>query len=154
MPIALTEEMQTALNNSLNDRLPCLVATASAAGMPDVSYRGSIIAFDDQHIAFWERVKGETLANIEENPQAVVLYRNPQTRIGWRFYGTAQVLKDGVTREAIMERVHPFELAQDPDRRGYAILIRVDRVRQGNDVIMDRDSRTPSHPCAWVAVVS
>lgn len=138
MPIALTEDMQTALNNSLNDRLPCLVATASASGMPDVSYRGSIVAFDDEHIAFWERVKGETLANIEENPQAVIFYRNPQTRIGWRFYGTAEVLKDGDVRDAIMERVHPFELAQDPDRIGYAILMRVDRVRQGNDVIMER----------------
>jgi pyridoxine/pyridoxamine 5'-phosphate oxidase len=140
MPIALTEDMQTALNNALTDRLPCLVATASAEGMPDVSYRGSLMAFDDEHLAFWERVKGETLANLEENPQAVVFYRNPQTRIGWRFYGTAQVLKDGEMREAIMERTHPFELGQDPERKGYAILIRVDRVRQGNDVIMERDA--------------
>jgi hypothetical protein len=138
VPIALTDDMQAAINSALTDRLPCLVATASASGMPDVSYRGSMIAFDAEHLAFWERVKGETLANIEENPQAVVFYRNPQTRIGWRFYGTAQVLRDGDLREAIMERVHPFELAQDPERNGYAILIRVDRVRQGNDVIMER----------------
>ena len=63
-----------------------------------------------------------------------------QTRIGWRFYGQVQVLKDGDVREAIMEKVHPFELAQDKDRTGYAVLIRVDRVRQGNDVIMERDA--------------
>jgi hypothetical protein len=137
-PIALTDDMQTAINNALNDRLPCLVATASASGMPDISYRGSVLAFDDEHLAFWERVKGETLANLEENPQAVVFYRNPQTRIGWRFYGQAQVLKDGDVREAIMEKVHPFELAQDKDLAGFAVLIRVDRVRQGNDVIMER----------------
>lgn len=140
MPIALTEDMQNALNNALTDRLPCLVATASKAGMPDVSYRGSVLAFDDEHIAFWERVKGETLANLEENPQAVVFYRNPQTRIGWRFYGSAQVLKDGELRGRIMEKVHPFEIGQDPERNGYAVLIRVDRIRQGNDVIMERES--------------
>ena len=140
MLIKLTEEMANALNNALTDRLPCLVATASAEGMPDVSYRGSLMAFDDEHLAFWERMKGETLSNLEENPQAVVFYRNPQTRIGWRFYGTAQVLKDGEMREAIMARVHPFELGQDPERKGYAVLIRVDRVRQGNDVIMQRDA--------------
>ena len=29
---ALTEDMKTALNNALTDRLPCLVATASASG--------------------------------------------------------------------------------------------------------------------------
>jgi predicted pyridoxine 5'-phosphate oxidase superfamily flavin-nucleotide-binding protein len=139
MAVKLTEDMANVINNALNDRLPCLVATASKSGMPDVSYRGSLLAFDDEHLAFWERVKGETLANLEENPQAVVFYRNPQTRIGWRFYGTAKVLKDGAVRDAIMERVHPFELGQDPERKGYAVLIRVDRVRQGNDVIMQRD---------------
>jgi hypothetical protein len=39
-----------------------------------------------------------------------------------------------------MEKVHPFEIGQDPERTGFAILIRVDRVRQGNDVIMQRDA--------------
>jgi predicted pyridoxine 5'-phosphate oxidase superfamily flavin-nucleotide-binding protein len=127
------------VNNALTDRAPCLVATASKDGVPDVSYRGSVLAFDGEHLAFWERVKGETLANIEENPSVCVFYRNPQTRKGWRFYGTAEVLKDGALREEIMARVHPFEIGQDPERTGYAVVIRVDRVREGSATIMQRD---------------
>jgi hypothetical protein len=38
-----------------------------------------------------------------------------------------------------MERVHPFELMQDQERSGYAVLIRIDRVRSGSQTIMSRD---------------
>jgi hypothetical protein len=139
VPVELTDEMMQAVDNALNDRAPCIVATASAQGLPDLSFRGSVLAFDREHLAFWERVKGETLANIEQNPLVAVLYRNPQTRLGWRFYGTAQVLRDGDVREQIMARVHPFEIAQDPDRTGFAVLIRIDRVRKGSETIMERE---------------
>ena len=139
MPIVLTEEMMSAVNEALNERLPCLVATASAAGVPDVSYRGSVLAFDDEHLAFWERVKGETLDNLRANPNVCVFYRNPKTRQNWRFYGHAEVLEDGERRDEIMARVHPFELGQDPERKGFAVLIRVDRVREGAATIMSRD---------------
>ena len=138
MNIALTDEMTRALDGALADHNPCLVATASGAGVPDASYRGSVLVFDSEHLAFWERAKGETLRNIEENPHICVLYRNPETRQSWRFYGEAQVLTGGPVREQIMHRVNQFELAQDPERSGYAILIRIDRVRARNETIMER----------------
>jgi hypothetical protein len=80
MNIALTDEMTRALDGALTDHNPCLVATASGAGVPDASYRGSVLVFDSEHLAFWERAKGETLRNIQENPHICVLYRNPETR--------------------------------------------------------------------------
>jgi hypothetical protein len=136
--IELTDEMTAALERALVERSPCLVATASASGVPDVSFRGSVLVFDKEHLAFWERAKRETLQNLQENPWACVFYRNAETRVVWRFYGEAQILKDGELRSQIMERVNPFELAQDTDRSGYAILIRVDRVRAGAETIMER----------------
>jgi hypothetical protein len=98
-----------------------------------------VLVFDADHLAFWERAKGETLNNIEENPGVCVFYRNAETRVSWRFYGKAEVLKDGPVRLRIMERVNQFELAQDTERTGYAILIRIDRVRERNETIMARD---------------
>ncbi len=139
MPVVLTTEMTKALENALVDRSPCLVATASAKGVPDVSYRGSVMVFDEEHLAFWERAKGETLDDLEENPHVCVIYRNAETRLGWRFYGVAAVLRDGAVRSQIMERVNQFELAQDLERTGYAVFIRVDRVRARNDTIMLRE---------------
>src|SRR5687768_11453589 len=113
MPITLTDEMTHLLDSALVDRSPCLVATASAEGMPDVSYRGSVLVLDNDHLAFWERAKGETLTNLQENPGTCVFYRNSQTRQSWRFYGQAEVVYDEQLRTQIMDRVNPFELAQD-----------------------------------------
>jgi pyridoxine/pyridoxamine 5'-phosphate oxidase len=138
VPIELTDEMVEAVNRALEDRMPCIVATASADGMPDLSYRGSVLALDREHLAFWERVKGETLRNLESNPQAAIFYRNSQTRQNWRFYGSVTVLRDGPKRDEILARVHPFELAQDPERTGIAVLIRIDRIRTGSETIMTR----------------
>jgi hypothetical protein len=138
MSVGPTDEMARALEGALSDRSPRLVATASAVGVPDASYRGSVLVFDAEHLAFWERAKGETLRNIQESAHVCVLYRNPETRQSWRFYGEAEVLTNGPVRERIMQRVNQFELAQDPERTGYAILIRVDRVRARNETIMER----------------
>ena len=138
MSIALTDAMVRALDNALADHSPCLVATASAAGVPDASFRGSMMVYDTEHLAFWERAKGETLLNLQENPHICVLYRNAETRQSWRFYGEAQILTGGAVRDQIMSRVNQFELAQDPGRNGYAVLIRVDRVRARNETMMER----------------
>lgn len=139
MPIELTDEMMTAINNAAIDRVPCMIGTASKSGVPDVSIRGSMMAWDREHLAFWERSRNESLANLEENANICVFYRNPETRLGWRFWGVAQVIKEGELRQQIMDRVVDFELAADPERKGYAVLIRVDRVRRGPQVIMQRD---------------
>ena len=61
-------------------------------------------------------VQKSELRKIQENPHVCVLYRNPETRQSWRFYGEAEVLTNGPVREQIMQRVNQFELAQDPER--------------------------------------
>ena len=81
--IEFTEEMKTAINTSFTDGLALLVGTASTAGMPDMAYKGSTMAFDGDHLAFWERSHGQTLRNLDENPQVCLIYRNPQTRLAF-----------------------------------------------------------------------
>jgi len=55
--IDLTDEMKTALDSALADKVPCILATASADGLPGIGYRGSVMAFDGQSLAYWERAK-------------------------------------------------------------------------------------------------
>ena len=40
-----------------------------------------MMAFDHGTLAYWERAQRRTLEHIEENPQVVVMYRNPKTRL-------------------------------------------------------------------------
>lgn len=138
VPIDLTDQMRHALENALKDRCPVLVASASAAGMPDIVYKGSVMVWDREHLAFWERSRGQTMRNLQENPQICLLYANPEARIGWKFFGEAQVLQDGDLRGEIMAQTTPMELDKDPDRKGAAVLIRVNRVLQAGQVLMER----------------
>ena len=139
MPVELTQEMHEAFENALKHGAPVLVASASASGMPDLAYKGSAMVWDKDHIAFWERARGQTMRNLEENAQACLLYRNPEKRIGWKFFGHAEVLQDGPMRDEIMAKATPIELDRDPERKGAAVLIRVDRVLQAGQVLMERE---------------
>ncbi|MCL4242701.1 MAG: pyridoxamine 5'-phosphate oxidase family protein [Dehalococcoidia bacterium] len=136
--IALTDEMKAAFETALADGAPVLVASAGKDGLPDIAFKGSAMVFDTDHVAFWERALGTTFRNFQENPGACVLYRNAKTRTAWKMFGQATVLTDGEVRQQVMDRTIPFELDRDPERKGAAILIRIDRVLQAGQVIMER----------------
>jgi predicted pyridoxine 5'-phosphate oxidase superfamily flavin-nucleotide-binding protein len=129
--IELTEEMSQAIDNALGDGTPCIIGTASGAGMPNISYRGSVMVFDRTHLAFWERAKNISDQNLRENPQIEVFYRNREKGLAWRFYGRATILETGDIRDQIMSRTVERELASDPERKGFGVLIEVDKVSNG-----------------------
>jgi general stress protein 26 len=133
-------EMAAPLSTALADRVVCMVGTASSGGEPNISFKGSMMVWDKDHLAFWERSKKDTLAHLEENPQIVVFYRNPQAQQAWRLYGTAEVMREGPLRDEIMSRTVQAELDRDPDRAGAGILIAVQRVTNGRgDVLQQRE---------------
>jgi len=121
-------EMAEFVDRSGPDGFVMLVATASKDGAPDISFKGSFMVWDKDHLAFWERAHGQTLANLIENPQAAVVYRNREAGKAWRFWGTAELLRDGEVREGIMARTYQPELDRDPERKGVAVLIKVNKV--------------------------
>jgi predicted pyridoxine 5'-phosphate oxidase superfamily flavin-nucleotide-binding protein len=89
--IELTDEMAKLVDNALEDGVPCMMGTASKAGMPNISFRGSVMVFDKQHLAYWERALNIAIQNLEENPQIEILYRGRERGVGWRFYGRAEI---------------------------------------------------------------
>ncbi len=136
--IAFTEEMTTALNNSFSDRKIVQVGSASPSGTPDIAYKGSAMAWDGEHIAFWERALGTTYSNLKANPQCVLLYTNFEERKFWKFTGMAEVLDSGEVRDAVMARTVQAELDRDPERKGAAVVVRIDKVTMGPTVLQER----------------
>ena len=126
--IALTDQMREMVNNALANNCPCVLATATASGEPDIGFKGSTMIFDNESLAYWERTRRQHLKNLQENPRVVVLFRDPQTKINWRFHGVATVHESGPLRQQVMARVVKAELDKDPERKGLAVAIRVDRV--------------------------
>lgn len=137
--IKFTPEMTEALNNSFTDRQIVIVASASASGMPDIAYKGSAFAYDSEHIAWWERALGTTFSNLKANGQCCLLYRNTEKRLAWKFFGEATVYTDGPVREEVMERSVAAEVERDPERKGAAVVVRIDRIVQGPQVVQERE---------------
>lgn len=126
--IALTDQMREMVNNALANNCPCALATSTASGEPDIGFKGSTMIFDNESLAYWERTRRQHLKNLRENPRVVVLFRDPTTKINWRFHGVATIHQDGPIREQVMARVVKPELEKDPERKGLAVIIRVEKV--------------------------
>ncbi len=136
--INLTDEMRELIDRNRADGLSCLLGTASADGRPQISIKGSVLVFDRETLAYWERAKRSALDNISQNPQVVIYYRNPDTRVNWRFHGTATVYETGAIRANVMSRTVKDEIDRDPERQGVAILVRVDRITQLNGTVVQQ----------------
>ena len=128
IPKALWEPINTAFPANV-----VLVGTTMPDGYVQVSPRGSIIVYDEETIAFWARGRGHTHDNMDDGDKVTVYFRNPNIRdllprggIA-RFYGTATLHKEGPAREAVWERMIEKEREADPDKKGYAVLIAVER---------------------------
>jgi hypothetical protein len=126
------------LHEHINTAFPanvCLVGTVQPDGFAQISPRGSTMVYDDQHLALWERGKGSTNAMLKDGAKVTVYLRKPQLREAGvlpkggiaRFYGTAQVVKAGPAYEDVWRRLVQPEKERDPDKKGYAVLIAVER---------------------------
>ena len=108
-----------------------VVATTNE-GQPDVALKGSLMVWDRDHLAWWERSKRETYGALARNPKIAVLVRNPtRDKRTLRFYGEAWVVDDPELTLRIWDRVLQVEKDMDKERQGVAVLVRVDRVRAG-----------------------
>jgi len=140
--IEMTAEMRDLVDNSLANGTPCIIGTVDPDGGPHLGYRGSVMVLDDEHLAFWERTLRGEAAYIESNPKVIVLLRNPEKRIGWKFYGRAEFHRDDEIREEVMSRTVQAELDRDPDRKGFAVVIKVDLITTlGGKPIQERDGQ-------------
>ncbi|MEC9014580.1 MAG: pyridoxamine 5'-phosphate oxidase family protein [Chloroflexota bacterium] len=128
--IEITEQMKELVNRNHADGWDCTIGTVDKNGQPQLSLKGSVMVYDSETLAYWERAKRTALENVVENPKITVLYNNMTDRIRWRFYGMAEVHESGFIREDVMSRIVDAELERDPERLGVAVLIKVNRISE------------------------
>jgi hypothetical protein len=125
----------------------CLVATVLPDGFAQVTPRGSTMVYDDDHLALWERGKGSTTANLQDGSTVTVFFRKPALREAGtlpkggiaRFYGRAAIHRAGHVYEEVWRRLVQPEKDRDPDRQGFAVLIRVERAEDLDGVRLPLD---------------
>ena len=133
IPKVLQTHINTAFPNDV-----CLVATVLPNGYAQVTPRGSAQVFDDEHFSLWERGKGSTTENLADGTRVTIYFRKPQLRADGilpkggiaRFYGTALLYKSGPIYEKVWARLIQPEKDRDPDKKGFAVLVGVERAEE------------------------
>src|SRR5882672_1667467 len=97
----LSDTIKTLINNAWVDGYPCLVATSGPMG-PNIAVKGSLLVYDDAHLAWWERSKRAVLDNLGTDARVCVMYANMKAQrdgvleMGFlRFFGTAVLHESG-----------------------------------------------------------
>jgi predicted pyridoxine 5'-phosphate oxidase superfamily flavin-nucleotide-binding protein len=102
------------------------VATVCADGSPNLSPKGTVRVYDDDHLVFLNQASPGTVANLRRDPRLEINVVDFLKRRGYRFKGTAEFHGPG---SPVFEWIHDSLLVtQGP---GYpaieAVLVTVDR---------------------------
>ena len=133
IPKVLQEHINTAVPANV-----CLVGSVLPSGFAQVSPRGSTMVYDDTHIALWERGRGSTNENLADGTKLTVFFRKPQLREESvlpkggiaRFYGAARIYRSGPVYEEVWRRLVQPEKDRDPEKKGHAVLIEIERAEE------------------------
>ena len=90
MLTVITSEIKTFLNSQKLG----YVATVSSDGKPNISPKGTIIAWSDNLLAFANIRSPDTVMNLQHNPFVEINVIDPLSRKGYLFTGTAKIIKN------------------------------------------------------------
>ena len=127
MAAKLTADMKRVV---MEQRL-AFVATVCPDGTPNLSPKGTIAVWNDDHLVFADIRSPGTIANLKENPSVEVNVVDPFVRKGYRFKGTGKVIVNGELFQEIVRfyRSRWVDTARrkaDPAIRGF-VLVKVEK---------------------------
>lgn len=94
----LTDDMRRVLEEQ---RLG-FIATVCPDGTPNLSPKGTTAAWDDETLIFADVRSPQTIENLRSNPALEINVVDVTLRKGYRFKGTATVLRDGPLFDAMV----------------------------------------------------
>ena len=128
MSLILTQELKDLVNAALATGNPMLLAAVSDTGQPILSFRGSTQVYSDDQLGLWIRkIEGGTVAAIRHNPKVALMYRSATTPM-LQFQGEARIATDAPERAKVFENSPEQERKSDPERKGLAIIIDINKV--------------------------
>jgi hypothetical protein len=116
MPILTDDRKQVVQGQRL-----AYIATVCSDGTPNLSPKGTIRVWDDDHLVFAEICSPGTIENLRNNPSIEINTVDVFARKGYRFKGTATILSQGAKFDSIMGL---YSDRSQGTRSGIASLIR------------------------------
>ena len=128
MAVVLTPEIKELINNALASGNPLLLAAVNTQNRPVLSFRGSTQIYSDGQLGLWIRnTAGGTLEAIKNNSHVAFVYRSATTPV-LQFHRIARIAADEADRKRVFENAPERERQSDPERKGAAIIVDLNRV--------------------------
>lgn len=118
----LTEEMRRVVEAELG-----FIATVCQDGTPNLSPKGTIAVWDDNHLVFADLRSPGTVANLRSNPSIEINVVDQLVRKGYRFKGTGRVYTDGEVFERGVQFYEARGTVRARERIHSIVIIAVDR---------------------------
>lgn len=131
----LTEDMQRVVREQ---RLG-YVATVCPDGTPNVSPKGTMTVWDDDHLVFADIRSPRTIANLKQNPSIEINVVDWFTRKGYRFKGIATVIESGSLFDELVSFYEQRGSSDAPRRIQTIVMINVQRALPLISPTYDRD---------------
>ncbi|MGW0460751.1 hypothetical protein [Streptomyces tendae] len=126
----IPDDVQKTINVALAKGLPITVAHTDPTGAPVMSFRGSVQAYSPVELSIWARNADGGLAGAAAASGPVaLLYRDAAAKTTLNITGRARLAADDAERARVYEVTPGAEQSKDPDRKGAAIIVDVDRVQ-------------------------
>ncbi len=127
---AFPDFVRGAVNAALANGTPMVLAYVDEAGRPVQSLRGSTQVYSDHQLCIWLRnAQGGVVRALQRNPSLSLLYRDSKTRTTLIFQGRGRIDGDGAVRERVYALAPEVEQTHDPERRGAALIVDVERLQ-------------------------
>ena len=128
-----SDKLTGLIRNAWDDGYPCLVATSGTLG-PNITPKGSMIVFDGEHLAWWERSKRAALDNLAHDPRVCIMYANFQAQhdkvleSGFlRFFGSVVLHESGPVHDKIFSMLVPREQTHVGADTGIGALVKIEK---------------------------
>jgi hypothetical protein len=140
----LSDTIKTLIRNAWDDGCPCLVATVGPLG-PNITPKGSMIVYDDAHLAWWERSKKGAYDNLAHDARVCIMYANMKAQrdkvmdSGFlRFYGKVELIESGPVHAKIFSMLLPREQTHVGADTGLAAVVRIENAidARGKDLMI------------------
>jgi hypothetical protein len=118
----LTEDMM----NFVRQMRLGYVATVCPDGTPNLSPKGTLTVWDQDHLVFADLHSPGTIQNLKTNPAVEVNVVDPVLRKGYRFKGKAELIDSGDLFRQILRFYDEHGLFDAPRRIHTVVLIKVE----------------------------
>ena len=129
----LSDTIKTLIRNAWDDGYPCLVASVRPLG-PNITPQGSMIVYDDAHLAWWERSKRAVLENLGHDKRVCIMYANFKAQrdgileSGFiRFFGKVELIESGPVHTKIFSLLLPREQTHVGADTGIGALVKIEK---------------------------